>query len=110
MPDPAQLQVNLAQSGPIPLDVSLDCRPGELVALVGPSGAGKTTVLRSIAGLYRPASGRIACGGDTWFDSAADGIMVPPQDRRVGLVFQDYALFPHLSARDNVRLAMRHVP
>jgi molybdate transport system ATP-binding protein len=109
MPDPAQLQVNLAQSAPIPLDVSLDCRPGELLALVGPSGAGKTTVLRSIAGLYRPASGRIACGGDIWFDAAA-GIMVPPQERRVGLVFQDYALFPHLSARDNVSLAMRHVP
>jgi molybdate transport system ATP-binding protein len=108
MPDLAPLTVTVQQTAPIPLDVSLECKPGELVALVGPSGAGKTTVLRAIAGLYRPSAGRISCGGETWFDSTA-GIMVPPQARRAGLVFQDYALFPHLSARDNVRLAMHHV-
>lgn len=104
----APLFVALSQTAPIPLEAALACRPGELLALVGPSGSGKTTVLRAIAGLYRPASGRIVSGGDTWFDSEA-GIMVAPQARAVGLVFQDYALFPHLSALDNVRLAMRQV-
>ena len=89
--------------------MALACRPGELLALVGPSGSGKTTVLRAIAGLYRPASGRIVAGGETWFDSDT-GIMVSPQARAVGLVFQDYALFPHLSALDNVRLAMLRLP
>jgi len=108
-PEPTALSVTLSQAGPIPLKVSIECHPGELLAIVGPSGAGKTTVLRTIAGLYAPAAGRIACNGETWFDAAA-GIMQPPQARAAGLVFQDYALFPHLSALDNVRLAMHHVP
>ncbi len=104
----ATLAVRLQQAGPIPLDVALDCRPGELLAIIGPSGSGKTTVLRSIAGLYRPHSGRVAVGSETWLDTQT-GIDLPPQARSVGLVFQDYALFPHLSALDNVRLAMlRH--
>ena len=103
--EPAPLSVALKQAGPIPLDVALDCRPGELLALIGPSGSGKTTVLRSIAGLYRPASGRIVAGGETWLDTET-GIDLSPQARSVGLMFQDYALFPHLSALDNVRLAM----
>ena len=102
------LFVALSQSAPIPLEVAITCRPGELLALVGPSGSGKTTVLRAIAGLYRPQAGRIVSGGDTWFDGAAR-IMAPPQARAVGLVFQDYALFPHLSALDNVALAMHHI-
>jgi ABC-type sulfate/molybdate transport systems ATPase subunit len=71
------------------------------VALVGPSGAGKTSVLRAVAGLVRPASGRIALGAEPWFDSAA-GIFLKPDERRVGLVFQEYALFPHMSVRQNV--------
>ena len=107
--EPAALKVALSQPGPIPLDVDIFCGAGELLALVGPSGAGKTTVLRAIAGLYRPAAGRIVCGSDLWFDTAG-GTMVPPQTRAAGLVFQDYALFPHLSAVDNVRLAMQHLP
>jgi molybdenum ABC transporter ATP-binding protein len=77
------------------------------IALVGPSGAGKTTVLRAIAGLVTPASGRIASGGETWFDGARR-ISLPPDRRRVGLVFQDYALFPHLTVRQNVEYARRH--
>jgi molybdate transport system ATP-binding protein len=77
------------------------------MALVGPSGAGKTTVLRAIAGLARPASGRIASDGEVWFDGASD-ISFAPDRRRVGLVFQDYALFPHLSVRQNIEYARRH--
>jgi molybdate transport system ATP-binding protein len=71
------------------------------VALVGPSGAGKTSVLRAVAGLVRPASGRIMLGDETWFDAAA-GVFLQPDERRVGLVFQEYALFPHMSVRQNV--------
>jgi len=82
------------------VDLSLEVG-GESVALVGPSGAGKTTVLRAIAGLVRPAAGAISVNGSTWFDSERR-IDVPAERRRVGLVFQDYALFPHLSARKNV--------
>ena len=76
------------------------------MAIVGPSGAGKTTVLRAIAGLVRPASGRIASDGEVWFDGASD-ISLAPDRRRVGLVFQDYALFPHLSVRQNIEYARR---
>jgi len=73
----------------------------ETVALVGPSGAGKSSVLRAVAGLLRPERGVIAFGGETWLDTAR-GIDVPPEQRRVGLVFQEYALFPHLDVRGNV--------
>ena len=72
-----------------------------VVALAGPSGAGKTTVLRTIAGLARPDSGRIALGGEVWFDSASH-VDCTPEERSVGLVFQDYALFPHMTVADNV--------
>jgi len=72
-----------------------------VVALAGPSGAGKSTVLRTIAGLARPDKGRVALGDTVWFDSGAK-IDVRPEERSVGLVFQDYALFPHMSVADNV--------
>jgi ABC-type sulfate/molybdate transport systems ATPase subunit len=73
----------------------------ETVALLGPSGAGKTSVLRAIAGLARPDRGRVSCAGRTWFDSE-QGLDLPPEERSVGLVFQEYALFPHLDVRRNV--------
>jgi molybdate transport system ATP-binding protein len=73
----------------------------ETVALVGPSGAGKTSVLRSIAGLARPDRGTISVAGDTWFDSARR-IDRRPEERSVGFVFQEYALFPHLTVEQNV--------
>ena len=95
------LQVSLAQSGPIPLDLSLRCGAGELLSLVGPSGSGKTTILRAIAGLYRPSRGQVRCSGETWLDTGA-GIDLAARRRAVGMVFQSYALFPHLSALDNV--------
>ncbi|HVI33383.1 ATP-binding cassette domain-containing protein [Phenylobacterium sp.] len=103
------LQVALRQAGPIPLDLQLACAPGEVLGVVGPSGAGKTTLLRAVAGLYRARAGRIACGGEVWFDSAA-GVDLPAHRRRVGLVFQEHALFPHLTALGNVAAAMGHVP
>jgi ABC-type sulfate/molybdate transport systems ATPase subunit len=71
------------------------------VALVGPSGAGKTSVLRSVAGLVRPPEGRIALGDDVWLD-ADRKLFRSPDERRVGLVFQEYALFPHMTVRQNV--------
>jgi ABC-type sulfate/molybdate transport systems ATPase subunit len=73
----------------------------ETVAIVGPSGAGKSTVLRAIAGLLKPQAGRVAVDDDVWFD-AGTGVNRPPEDRSVGMVFQQYALFPHLSVRKNV--------
>ena len=99
------LQVKLQQQNPIPLDIEFACGAHELLAIVGPSGGGKSTCLRTIAGLVRPASGKIICNGETWLDTQA-GIYVPTHQRRVGFVFQQYGLFPHLSARDNVAAAI----
>ena len=101
------LNVRLAQRFPIPLDVELQCGPGELLALVGPSGSGKTSVLRAIAGLMPIAEGRVAIHDEVWFDRTL-GIDVPAEKRPVGIVFQHYALFPHLSALANVSLALPH--
>jgi molybdenum ABC transporter ATP-binding protein len=83
-------------------DVELALEVGrETVALVGPSGAGKTSVLRAVAGLARPDRGKIACGEELWFDSSGR-IDRRPEERSVGFVFQEYALFPHLSVARNV--------
>jgi molybdate transport system ATP-binding protein len=76
----------------------------ETFALVGPSGAGKTTVLRAVAGLVRPERGRIALGSRVLFDSE-EGVDLPPEERRVGFVFQEYALFPHMTVEQNVAYA-----
>src|SRR5215213_3199054 len=84
-------------------DIQIEVAPGSCLAIAGPSGAGKTTLLRAIAGLT-DAHGRIDCGGETWLDSAA-GLDVPAERRRVGFVFQDYALFPHMTALANVEFA-----
>lgn len=99
------LRVSLRQQSPIPLEAELDCAPGELLALVGPSGSGKSTILRCIAGLHAAAAGSIRCNGTTWFD-AAGRIDQPVQARRIGFVFQNYGLFPHLSALENVAAAL----
>ena len=80
--------------------------PGSILVLFGPSGAGKTTILRAIAGLLRPDHGRIVSDGHEWFDAAADRF-VPPQERRVGYVAQDTALFPHLTVRANIEYGLR---
>ena len=80
--------------------------PGSILVLFGPSGAGKTTILRAIAGLLRPDRGRIVCDGHHWFDANADRF-VPPQKRRIGYVAQDTALFPHLTVRANIAYGLR---
>ena len=103
------LQVHIEQTVPMPLHGRFSCAPGELMALVGPSGAGKTSLLRCMAGLMRPAQGHIQVGGSVWLDTDA-GICLSPQQRHVGLVFQNYALMPHLSALDNVALSLLHLP
>jgi molybdate transport system ATP-binding protein len=87
------------------LSLELAIQPGERLALSGPSGAGKTTLLRTVAGLVRPACGRISIGEDVWLDTAARR-EVPAERRRCGVVFQDYALFPTLSAWRNVAFGM----
>lgn len=100
------LHVQLQAAGPIRMAAEFDCGPGELLALVGPSGSGKTSMLRAVAGLWTPhrLQGRIACAGQPWLDTAR-GLRLSPQQRRVGLVFQHYALFPHMDVLANVTLA-----
>jgi molybdenum ABC transporter ATP-binding protein len=87
-------------------DLEVDLEVEGTVALVGPSGAGKTSVLRGVTGLVRPAAGRVALDGEVWFD-ADRRIFRRPDERRVGLVFQEYALFPHMTVRENVAYAGR---
>jgi len=82
--------------------VALTVARGETLALVGPSGAGKTTTLRVVAGLLTPGSGHVEVDGETWLDTSS-GIDRQPERRRVGYLFQEYALFPHLDVEANVR-------
>ncbi|GAB4037995.1 MAG: ABC transporter ATP-binding protein [Rubrivivax sp.] len=88
---------------------SFGLRAGEIGVLIGPSGCGKTSLLRAVAGLERCAGGRILIGGETLAD-AATGLHRPPEERRIGMVFQDYALFPHLSVADNVGFGLAALP
>ncbi|TGR90506.1 ATP-binding cassette domain-containing protein, partial [Mesorhizobium sp. M2E.F.Ca.ET.209.01.1.1] len=80
--------------------LTLDIAPGEILAMIGPSGSGKTTALRAVAGFVRPASGRIRIG-------ATDVTDLPPYERGLGMVVQNYALFPHMRVEDNVAFGLR---
>ncbi len=87
--------------GAFALEVAVEVAPGEVLGVIGPNGAGKTTLLRAVAGLTALEGGRIALGATVWDDPGA-GLFVDPTRRQCPVVFQDYRLFPHLSARDNV--------
>ncbi len=91
-------------------DVSFTIAAGEIVVLLGPSGCGKTTTLRCVAGLEHPTSGKIVIGGTVYTDPQA-GVLVPPRNRNLGMVFQSYAVWPHMTVRQNVAypLKSRHL-
>jgi iron(III) transport system ATP-binding protein len=89
--------------------VSIGLAAGQVGVLIGPSGCGKTSLLRAVAGLERLSGGRIVMGGNL-LSGAETGVHLPPESRRIGMVFQDYALFPHLSIEDNVAFGIRHLP
>lgn len=91
---------------PAVADLSLAVAPGEILALLGPSGCGKTTTLRLVAGFETPDAGRIVVGGRVVDDGR---VHVPPERRGIGFVFQDYALFPHLTVRENIAFGLRRM-
>ena len=93
--------------GPLQLAIQADIAEGEFVTLFGKSGAGKTTLLRMLAGLTDPDAGTLAVGDKTWFD-ATRGIRCAPQQRKIGFVFQDYALFPNMNVRGNLEFALEN--
>lgn len=101
------LQADLAlQLGPLDLSVQMEATPSEIVAVVGPNGAGKTTLLRGLAGLVPIAHGRVTLG-ELVLDDTEQRIHLDPERRPVAVVFQEYLLFPHLSALDNVAYGLR---
>lgn len=105
------IKIKLSQALPNPLQLQIECLPGELHALVGPSGSGKTTALRTIAGLNHADTGKIECAGELWFEAnEIAGIVtaLSPAERSCGFLFQQYALFPHLSALENVCIPLHN--
>ncbi|MDP3865609.1 MAG: ABC transporter ATP-binding protein [Rhodoferax sp.] len=104
----SQLSVTYAgQKVPAVHDVSFGLRAGDIGVLIGPSGCGKTTLLRAVAGLEQASAGVIRLGGEVVSQA---GVSLPPESRQVGMVFQDYALFPHLSIGRNVAFGIDHLP
>ena len=103
----ADIEVAYPDGPTVQAGLRWDCAAAPVFVLLGPSGSGKTTLLRALAGLQAPASGRIAFRGETWFDS---GRSLPPQARKIGYLVQDYALFPHLTAAENIAYGLRRMP
>ena len=95
----------LAADGEMHLELNLTLEKGKLITLYGESGAGKTSTLRLLSGLMKPDQGRIIVNGKTWFDSDKK-INLPPQKRKIGYVFQDYALFPNMTVLENLEFAL----
>lgn len=108
----AELDLHIVRRHPSGFEVAAAWRqpidPAGITVLFGPSGSGKTTLLRCLAGLERPDDGRIQLGDTVWFD-AATGRHVPPQRRRIGFLFQDYALFPHRTVAGNIAFGLAHL-
>ncbi len=96
----------LTANGKLNLEIKTEIRTGELVALFGQSGVGKTTLLRILAGLVKPDKGIIRLGNEVWFDSKR-GINIIPQKRNISFMFQDYALFPNMTVEENIRFAQK---
>ena len=109
MTDHKGIAISIQLNDPMALDIEFEVSDTEMVALVGPSGGGKSTILRAVAGFEKPVAGKISVGNQPWFDSQQK-LFVPPRQRRVGMVFQSYALFPHLSALENVLEAITGRP
>jgi molybdate transport system ATP-binding protein len=104
------LDINIRHSlqtanGILPMEVTFSISKGSILALTGPSGAGKTTLLRQIAGLVNPQSGKISMAQQLWLDTPQN-IQVPARKRNIGFVFQDYALFPHMTVKENLLFAL----
>jgi molybdate transport system ATP-binding protein len=104
------LDINIRHSlqtanGILPMEVEFSLSKGSILALTGPSGAGKTTLLRQIAGLVNPQSGKISMAQQLWLDTPQN-IQVPARKRNIGFVFQDYALFPHMTVKENLLFAL----
>src|SRR5712691_12260746 len=102
-----RLQKIFATGAPAVDDVSFSVAAGEIVALLGPSGCGKTTTLRCVAGLEQPSAGTIRIGG-TVVSAPEQGVLVPPRLRNIGMVFQSYAVWPHMTVWQNVAYPLRH--
>jgi iron(III) transport system ATP-binding protein len=103
----SHLRKQFAVGRPAVDDVSFRIAAGEIVVLLGPSGCGKTTTLRCIAGLEHPTNGTISIGGDE-VAAPERGVHVPPRSRNIGMVFQSYAVWPHMTVRQNVNYPLRH--
>src|SRR3954452_10889583 len=102
-----RLRKVFAMGKPAVDDVSFTVAAGEIVALLGPSGCGKTTTLRCVAGLEHPSGGTIRIGG-TVVSAPEQGVLVPPRRRNIGMVFQSYAVWPHMTVRQNVAYPLHH--